>query len=253
MKPLLHGASALRLVCALALALGAVGCGDDDETDRTTPDATDETSGAERPATDNGRCDASGPNLEVSEYDTSGDQWADVRKVFKTVGEGRLARLVLICREADLNGDGSKDVVRFYNDEGRPLREEADRDFDGRIDELTFFDRGRVVRQEVDSNSDGRIDTKVFYENGQPLRAERDIAGRSSGTMWRPDTWEYYEEGRMIRTGLDVDGDGRVDRWDRDAEWMRRREAEAAAQREAEAAEDGDPEAQDEAAEEAEG
>jgi hypothetical protein len=53
----------------------------------------------------------------------------------------------------------------------------------------------------------------------------------------------------MIRTGLDVDGDGRVDRWDRDAEWMRRREAEAAAQREAERAEDGDPEAQDAEAE----
>jgi hypothetical protein len=240
----------VRLAIALTLALG---CSDDDEGPSTTPDTEEETSGAERPATDNQRCDTSGQNLEVSEYDTSGDDWADVRKVFKTVGEGRLARLVLVCREADLNGDGTKDVVRFYNDEGRPLREEADRNFDGTIDELTFFDRGRIVRQEIDSNYDGRVDTKVFYENGQPLRAERDIAGRSTASLWRPDTWEYYEEGRMVRTGLDVDGDGRVDRWDRDAEWMRRREAEAAAQREAEAAEDGDPEAQDAAAEEAEG
>jgi hypothetical protein len=240
----------VRLAIALTLALG---CSDDDEGQSTTPDTVEDTSGAERPATDNQRCDTAGQNLEVSEYDTSGDDWADVRKVFKTVGEGRLARLVLICREADLNGDGSKDVVRFYNDEGRPLREEADRNFDGTIDELTFFDRGRIVRQEIDSNYDGRVDTKVFYENGQPLRAERDIAGRSTASLWRPDTWEYYEEGRMVRTGLDVDGDGRVDRWDRDAEWMRRREAEAAAQREAESAEDGDPEAQDAAAEEAEG
>lgn len=239
--------AALRILCALA-SVGAVGCSDDDAPS-TTPDVEEQTSGSDRPATDNQRCDTAGANLEVSEYDTSGDDWPDVRKVFKTIGEGRLARLVLICREADLNGDGTKDVVRFYNDEGRPLREEADRNFDGTVDELTFFDRGRVVRQEVDSNYDGRIDTKVFFENGQPLRAERDIAGRSTSAQWRPDTWEYYEEGRMVRTGLDVDGDGRVDRWDRDAEWMRQREAEAAAQREAEAAEDGDPEAQDEAAE----
>ncbi len=244
----------LRLGQALVISLGvislgAVGCGGDDERSQTAPEAAEETSGADRPASDNGRCDSTGPGYEVSEYDTSGDQWADVRKVFKTIGEGRLARLVLVCREADLNGDGTKDVVRLYNDEGRPLREEADRDFDGRIDELTFFERGRVVRQEVDSNSDGRVDTKVFYENGQPLRAERDLAGRSTATVWRPDTWEYYEDGRMIRVGMDVDGDGQVDRWDRDGEWLRQREAEAAAEREAEAAEDGDPEAQDEVAE----
>jgi len=165
---------------------------------------------------DRSRCDATAPNREASEYDTSGDHVPDVRKVFLRAGEAPLTRLVLICREADLNGDGTKDVVRYYNDEGRPLREEADRNFDGQMDEVNFFERGRVVRQEVDSNRDGRVDTKVFYAEGLPQRSERDTRARSTQTQWRPDTWEYFEEGRMVRMGVDLDGDGRVDRWDRD-------------------------------------
>ncbi|MEM9070151.1 MAG: hypothetical protein AAGE52_16710 [Myxococcota bacterium] len=217
----------------LLVVLG--GCKDeaDQRAERPTR-AASATSGGERPEQNN-RCDADAPNREVSEYDTSGDEWPDVRKVFLTVGTGRLTRLILICREADLNGDGTKDVVRFYNDEGRPMREEADRDFDGQMDEITYFERGRIVRQEQDSNADGRVDAKVFYENGRPLRAERDLSNRSTADTWRPDRWEYYENGRMIRMGTDIDGDGRVDRWDRDAAWMREQEAERARQ-EAEAA-----------------
>ena len=52
-----------------------------------------------------------GPGYEVTEYDTSGDNIPDVRKLFKTVGEGTLSRLVLVCREADLNGDRRKDCL----------------------------------------------------------------------------------------------------------------------------------------------
>jgi hypothetical protein len=168
-------------------------------------------------ASSSGRCDASAPNHEVSEYDTSGDERPDVRKVFLQVGRAPLIRLVLICREADLNGDGTKDIVRYYNDEGRPLREEADRNFDGQMDETAFFESGRVARSEADTNADGKVDTKTFYERGQPIRAERDMVGRSTAERWQPDRWEYFEEGRMVRMGADMNGDGVVDRWDRDA------------------------------------
>ncbi len=235
-------------IASLAFALATVGCADEAEQRRERPEQarSAQTSGGERPTDDHGRCDASAENHEVSEYDTSGDEWPDVRKVFLTVGSGRLARLILICREADLNGDGTKDVVRYYNDEGRPLREEADRDFDGQMDEITYFERGRIVRQEIDSDRDGRVDSKVFYENGRPLRAERDLGGRSTPQQWQPDRWEYYENGRTVRIGTDLDGDGRVDRWDRDADWIRERDA----QRAREAAEAA---AAEEAAQEGEG
>lgn len=178
------------------------------------------TSGAEQ-AADAARCAGKAGQHEVSEYDTSGDDQPDVRKVFLRVGEGTLARLVLVCRESDLNADGNKDVVRSYSEEGRPLREEADRNFDGRMDELTIFQEGQILRQEFDANNDGKIDTKIFFDAGKPLRTERDINARSTPDRWQPDRWEYFEDGRVVRMGTDLDGDGKVDRWDRDVNLRR--------------------------------
>jgi hypothetical protein len=157
------------------------------------------------------------------------------------VGDPPIIRLVLICREADLNGDGVKDVVRYYSDEGRPLREEADRNFNGQMDEVIFFEDGRIVRIEQDTSGNGNVDTKIFYEAGAPVRAERDMAARSTPTNWQPDRWEYFEEGRVIRQGTDIDGDGRVDRWDRDEEFRRAQEARRMSEEEQEDAQD-DPE-----------
>lgn len=229
----------------LVLVLALAACAGDDNRRRRTQNGGDgdqrsqALAGSAQPEDDQGRCDAEAADREVSEYDTSGDEYPDVRKVFLTIGVGRLARLILICREADLNGDGIKDVVRYYSDEGRPLREEADRDFDGTMDEVTYFENGRIIRQELDSNGNGQVDTKIFYNAGRPERAERDIAGRSTPQTWRPDRWEYFEEGRMVRMGTDLDGDGSVDRWDRDEEYRRAREA-----REREEAERAEAEAQ---------
>jgi hypothetical protein len=108
-------------------------------------------------------------------------------------------------------------VVRFYDDEGSPVREEADRNFDGKVDVITHFDSGTVVMRELDENFDGRIDTKIFFESGRPIRIERDLAGHDPN-VFRTDRWEYIEEGRVVRIGTDLDGDGKVDRWDRDTE-----------------------------------
>lgn len=179
---------------------------------------------ASKKGTGDPRCDATQPDREVSEYDTSGDDVADVRKVFVRLGDPATSRLVLICREADVNGDGKKDVVRIYDDEGRSIREDADRNFDGQVDQHTVFQNGQIVRLEYDDNFDGKIDTKVFYDNGKPLRAEKDLAGRSTADQWRPDRWEYYDNGKTVRMGTDVDGDSRVDRWDRDAAWKKEQE-----------------------------
>jgi hypothetical protein len=137
------------------------------------------------------------------------------------MGEGSLSRLVLVCREADLNGDRKKDIVRLYDDEGRPMREEADRDFDGRIDEITHFTKGRIALREVDTSGNGFIDTKIFYESGEPFRAERDMKSKSTKAEWQPDRWEFYADGRTVRIGTDLNGDGKVDRWDRDEEKLR--------------------------------
>jgi hypothetical protein len=167
------------------------------------------------------RCDATTTGREVSEYDTSGDGVPDVRKVFVRAGDVTNSRLVMICREVDINRDGRKDVVRIYDDEGRPLREDSDRNFDGKKDQITTYQSGEIVVQAFDDNFDGRMDTKLYFAKGKPIRAERDTAGRSTDAQWRPDTWEYYDGGKMVRMGTDLDGDTKVDHWDRDAAWKR--------------------------------
>jgi len=210
----------------IALGLMAPGCGGSQDQETTGSGRSRAMAGSDMPEDDRGRCDTEAADREVSEYDTSGDDHPDVRRVFRRVGQPPLIRLILACREADLNADGIKDVVRYYNDEGRPLREEADRDFDGTMDVITYFQDGRIIRVEQDSNGDGRVDTKAYYERGEMVRTERDMAGRSTEGNWQPDRWEYFEDGQMVRMGTDIDGDGNVDRWDRDAEWAERRREE---------------------------
>ncbi len=207
----------MKITALTIMILACVGCGS--KGDSTSP-SSEGSAGGE--IADGGRCAATAENHEITEYDTSGDERPDVRKLFVRLGEGDLSRLVLICREADLNGDGRKDVTRFYTEEGRPRLEEADHDFDGRVDEITHFTAGRITLQEIDSDGNGSVDTKIFYELGQPVRGERDLAGRSTADLWQPDRWEYYEDGRTVRIGTDFDGDGKVDRWDRDDERIRK-------------------------------
>jgi hypothetical protein len=206
-----------HLACALPLVLAA--CASKGTATNLAPTAPTRSSALPTDAKGGqSHCDSAGKDqrYEASEYDTSGDDVPDVRKVFLRIGDGTLARLVLVCRESDLNADGTKDIVRYYNDEGAALREEADRNFDGKMDELTFFQEGQILRQEFDANNDGKVDTKIYFDKGRPLRAERDLQARSTLDRWAPDRWEYYEEGRVVRMGTDVDGDGKVDRWDRD-------------------------------------
>ena len=121
-----------------------------------------------------GRCDAGSEDREYSSYDTSGDGLPNVRKVFLRVGHGDLARRILICRQIDLNGDGRADVTRYYDDEGAVLQEDADRDFDGRVDLSIDFQDGRMVQWEFDRDRNGWTDGRVFYAHGQPQRAEHD-------------------------------------------------------------------------------
>jgi hypothetical protein len=163
-----------------------------------------------RGASDRGRCDR--PGAISQETDTNRDGVKDVRRTYAKIGDADASRMVLVCREVDLNHDGRKDVIRYYTDDGRPLREEADRDFDGRFDEVAFFENAKIARREQDTNGDGRVDQWVYIDHDKVARAERDTNGDG-----RKDYWEYYLDGHVQRIGIDTDGDGVVDHWDRNA------------------------------------
>lgn len=174
------------------------------------------------PSDDKSMCDwRNKPELEVSETAGVGALKPNVRRVFKVFGEGDARHKSLACREIDSNLDGIKDVVRTFNQKGEAVREEADSDYDGRIDVWINFVDGRLAQEDLDTNKDGKADVWKFYVNGQLQRIRRD-----RNFDGKPDVWEIYARGRLERVGMDETYDGHVDRWDRDEQL--KYEAEAA-------------------------
>src|SRR5262252_6034893 len=161
---------------------------------------------------DQSRCDYKGrSDREVVESNGPGATLPNVRRVFGIMGEGEDRRRVLFCREIDTNLDGIKDVVRNYNDKGDAIDEQADSDYDGRIDTWVRFSGGRIAKEERDRNRDGKPDETRYYVRGKLSRVQRD-----TNFDGKPDVWEVYGDGQLERMGTDIDFDGHVDRWDRD-------------------------------------
>jgi hypothetical protein len=181
----------------------------DESTRRSTFGGAKGATGTRVPEDDGSRCPTD-EGLSEESLDTSGDNVADVRKVWRVEGEGQKSRKILVCRELDLNHDGTKDIFRFFNEEGRPLRELTDVDFDGRIDSISFFEAGRIVRQERDRNHDGNQDETRHFIQSKLVRVERD--DNYDGVV---DVWEHWEKGRLLRIGYDVNRDTVADFWHR--------------------------------------
>jgi hypothetical protein len=198
-------------LCFLALG-GAVACGGASGA-ATTPATTAASSGKIASGVDDqSRCDFKGrPDREVVESNGPGAVMPNVRRVFGILGEGDDRRRVLFCREIDTNLDGVKDVVRTYNDKGDAVDEQADTDYDGKVDTWIRFAGGRISKVDLDTNKDGRPDETRYYVKGQISRVQRD-----TNNDGKPDVWEIYSDGQLERMGTDLDFDGHVDRWDRD-------------------------------------
>lgn len=169
---------------------------------------------------DKSRCDYKGrDDRAVQEASGPGAKHLNVRRVYRVVGIGAEQRRIIACREIDTNLDGVKDLVRRYDDKGTPTEEQADANYDGRIDTWVTFTFGKVAKVELDNRGDGRPDETRLYVDGRLNRLQRDTNGDG-----KPDVWEIYSEEKLERMGVDLDHDGRVDRWDRDA--IAQREAE---------------------------
>jgi hypothetical protein len=198
---------------ALAVVVALSGCGGG-----ASAGAQAQTAGAaqQKPlktsADDQSRCDFKGrADREVVESSGPGAMLPNVRRVFGILGEGDDRRRVLFCREIDTNLDGSKDVVRTYNDKGDAVDEQADSNYDGKVDTWIRFAGGRISKVEMDTDHDGRPDETRYYVKGKLSRVQRD-----TNRDGKADVWEVYAEGQLERMGVDLDFDGHVDRWDRD-------------------------------------
>jgi hypothetical protein len=232
---------ALPLV-ALPAVLGAAGCNSGPQFESKTP-KVEATKRADGSVDDHPMCEWKGrSDREASEVAGPGSIQPNVRRVYQVFGTGEDRHKVLVCREIDTNFDGVKDVVRHYNEKGESVSEEADANYDGRIDTWITFIHGRLAEVKLDTNFDGKPDQWKYYVNGKLSRVVRD-----TNFDGKPDVWEIYRDGHLERMGVDVDGDEHVDRWDHDTE-MRRRFEEAEKKKEADEAAKAEKKAKDEKA-----
>ena len=61
----------------------------------------------------------------------------------------------------DTNKDAKPD--RFEYHDGSKVRVEADTNFDGKVDEIAYFEEGKLVKGEKDSDYDGKMDKWINY------------------------------------------------------------------------------------------
>lgn len=218
------------IVVPLAFSALMLGCSSDPGVKAAAP--LKATKNADGTVNDRSMCEWKGhADREASETAGPGAVQPNVRRVYAIVGTGDDRHKVLICREADTNLDGIKDVVRKYNDKGEPISEEADANYDGKIDTWIVFAKGRMIEERIDHNGDGNPDEWRYYSGGKLSRIKRD-----TNFDGKPDVWEIYHNDKLERMGVDLDGDEHVDRWDHDDEVRRaveeeeRKKEEAAAE-----------------------
>lgn len=145
---------------------------------------------------------------EVEESSAPGAPGRSIRRVYALVGTAPHFRRLLVCREADTNYDGRKDLARTYDLRGQPLEEKSDTDYDGVLDTFITFTSGRVGRVTLDKNNDGRIDETRQYHDGVIAQVLKDTDDDG-----KDDTFERYREGKLERIGVDTDKSGRVSNW----------------------------------------
>ena len=240
----------LLLPVATLAVLGAVGCS-------TPPESkfAQQTGGTVKvqrlpdgSIDDKSKCEWRGrQDRETTETAGPGAIMPNVRRVYAVLGTGPERQRVLVCREIDTNLDGVKDVVRKYNDKGESLYEEADANYDGRVDTWLTFSKAHLADAKLDTDFDGNPDEWDYYVGGHVSRVKRD-----TNHDGKPDRWEIYGlDGKLERMGVDVDNDERVDRWNVDTDVRRskdeqdRKSEEAAADKAAKEHAQGDYAASD--------
>lgn len=113
-----------------------------------------------------------------------------------------------IKEEADLNFDGKIDIRKAYR-EGTLETISIDLDFDGQFDLEEFYNQGLLTKSEAAYGFSGKKDTWKYYENGLLERIEKDSNGDGS-----PDQWMYFKNQKLVRQGTDYNHDGVVDHWE---------------------------------------
>lgn len=132
----------------------------------------------------------------------------------------------------DYNGDGLLDEKRIVATDGSLIRQTGDRNLDGNVDVVIYYDRRSVPEwAESDDDFDGVFESRMTYRLGNPHQTETDTDGdgyRDTRTNFMhgvvasveylfPDTGlpekvDYYKFGKRRSSEFDTDKDGTMDK-----------------------------------------
>lgn len=180
------------------------------------------------------------PGVESEEADLNGDGHPDLRRLYLIrcpAMQGQQVTREILCREADVNFDGRKDVFRYFRG-GGVASEELDWNFDGVIDAVVYFAERRAAEHELagigeaeqqagraeggarrpalvelDQDGDGEFEMQIPLTEVGPRHVRVDAVGDH-----HPDIFETYEKdpesGQWELTSIHYDlfGDGEVRR-----------------------------------------
>ncbi len=119
-------------------------------------------------------------------------------------------RRVLVRREADLNFNGRKDLIRHYDEAGNLVREEADLDFNGHVDLIVTYQQGKPREKSYFRDASRVVFIRKGYDDqGRLISYERD--DNLDGKVNYCEIWFSGE--RISQIGRDTTGDGRCDHW----------------------------------------
>ena len=153
-----------------------------------------------------------GGDLISEKGDVSGDGKPDVWNFYREKPDPKdptVTKRVLFKKEADLNVDGRKDIVRLFDDEGLLTHEEADLDYDGEIDQVNIYEKGILTQKHI-YRGNKQVFIWKFFEEGKMVRLNRDDSGDG-----RPDYCELWYAGeKLSKKGWDKTGDGECDYWE---------------------------------------
>lgn len=110
----------------------------------------------------------------------------------------------------DTNRDGKKDLFEAAAG-GKLACRASDLDFDGTVDQTTFFDGNGVVRRrEVDLDGNGVPNVIETFQGGKLVLRASDTAG-----LGKLDMWDTYNPATGERTARerDTNGDGHIDQF----------------------------------------
>lgn len=133
----------------------------------------------------------------------------DEKPVTIPAGEwGNPEPLRVLQRFLDADGDGKPELLRFVDrNSGFLVRQEEDRDYNGRLDAFSEFEWGVLRLRKLDDDGDGKLDAWEKYDAGRMTAREIDRNG--DGVR---DAFYEYDGDELIVERHDTNNDGQIDR-----------------------------------------